>query len=59
MRVPRRARLAEVKPAGFLPPSLVVLFVAPGGENFAARRPCSAMRKQANRLKCASEPLQR
>eukprot|EP00965_Chrysotila_dentata_P068908 2277117-Pleurochrysis_carterae.AAC.1 len=48
MRVPRRARLAEVKSAGFLPPLLVaVLFVALGGENSAVRRPCSAMRKRA------------
>eukprot|EP00965_Chrysotila_dentata_P089184 2945208-Pleurochrysis_carterae.AAC.1 len=47
MRVARRARLAEVKSAVFLPPMLVVLFVALGGENFAAHRPRSAMRKRA------------
>eukprot|EP00965_Chrysotila_dentata_P250266 6209354-Pleurochrysis_carterae.AAC.2 len=45
MRVPRRARLAEVKSADFLLPSLVVLFVALGGENSAGPR--SAMRQRA------------
>eukprot|EP00965_Chrysotila_dentata_P151272 4999928-Pleurochrysis_carterae.AAC.1 len=33
VRVPRRARLAEKKSAGFSPPSLVVLFVTLGGED--------------------------
>eukprot|EP00965_Chrysotila_dentata_P088916 2935290-Pleurochrysis_carterae.AAC.2 len=47
MRVPRRARIAEEKSAGSLPPSLVALFVAPGGENSSVRRPCGAMWKQA------------
>eukprot|EP00965_Chrysotila_dentata_P063298 2097879-Pleurochrysis_carterae.AAC.1 len=47
MRVPRRARLAEVKSAGFLPLSLVVLFVALGCENSVVRRPRSAMREHA------------
>eukprot|EP00965_Chrysotila_dentata_P130618 4318488-Pleurochrysis_carterae.AAC.1 len=47
MRTPRRAQLAEVKSAGFLPPSLVVLFVALGGENSVARRPRSAMQEHA------------
>eukprot|EP00965_Chrysotila_dentata_P075760 2503191-Pleurochrysis_carterae.AAC.1 len=47
MRVPQRARLAEVKSAGFLPLSLLVLFVALGGENFVVRRPRSAMREHA------------
>eukprot|EP00965_Chrysotila_dentata_P184747 6098931-Pleurochrysis_carterae.AAC.1 len=47
MRVPRRARLAEVKSAGYLPPMLVVLFVALGGEHSAVCRPRSATRERA------------
>eukprot|EP00965_Chrysotila_dentata_P021707 719010-Pleurochrysis_carterae.AAC.2 len=31
--IPWRARLAEEKSAGFSPPSLLVLFLALGGEN--------------------------
>eukprot|EP00965_Chrysotila_dentata_P245889 6206832-Pleurochrysis_carterae.AAC.1 len=47
VRVTWRPRLAEEKSEGFSSPSLVVLFVALGGENSLVRRPCGAIRKRA------------
>eukprot|EP00965_Chrysotila_dentata_P121093 4005031-Pleurochrysis_carterae.AAC.1 len=43
----RRTRLAEQKSAGFLPPVLVVLLLALGGENSPVRRPRRATGKRA------------
>eukprot|EP00965_Chrysotila_dentata_P181554 5993265-Pleurochrysis_carterae.AAC.1 len=48
VRVSLRARLAEEKSAGFLPPLMVVLFLALGGENYSpVCRPRGATGKQA------------
>eukprot|EP00965_Chrysotila_dentata_P142021 4694669-Pleurochrysis_carterae.AAC.1 len=47
VRVPLRTRLAEQKSAGFLPPVLVVLLLALGGENSPVRRPRRATGKRA------------
>eukprot|EP00965_Chrysotila_dentata_P085218 2811495-Pleurochrysis_carterae.AAC.1 len=47
VRDPWRAQLAEEKTAGFLPPLLVLLFLALGGENSPVCSPRGATGKQA------------